>query len=477
MDDSALVRKIVSNVLTEAGFEVAAAGDGHEALEIVQRQTFDLALVDFVMPRLNGYQLTQAIRSIPHLRDLPIVLMSAKAEQIGERFIRQTSATDAITKPFSPEGLVAVVTHAIQKRGEPPTRPTLVREELSGPVSMPPPGTEDFESEVHTEVDDGHVKPTMPDIQGLGPLVMAQAAAAQRVSETVGHAIAPGMLAALRDGKIVSEQDVVDVVIRCLSTTELRNVAREVRTFDGDLRGNLAFEGVIPLAPLAEVLQLLRLQTQTGQLRVRRRKLEADVWFRDGRIDLASARGVSGEFMLGRYLLADALVSREDLESIARSRSRPGRWLGEQLVRSGYISPTDLDRALTRQTSEIIYETLRWPDGTYRFERGVRSPESESAALGLPVESLVLEGFRRVDEWRVIEQEVNSFDDVLARDEAIIEAVGSARLAREEQLLLDAVNGRRSVRDVVAAVSMSSFDTCKILYRLLRSRLIRKKAA
>jgi hypothetical protein len=175
--------------------------------------------------------------------------------------------------------------------------------------------------------------------------------------------------------------------------------------------------------------------------------------------------------------MADRLMSREDLDAVLARRTAGSGWLGEQLVHEGFITADDLSRALTRQTSEIIYEMLRWSDGRYRFEHSVNPPEAQGAQLGLPVESMVLEGFRRVDEWRVIEQEVTSFDDVLARDEGVIETVGASRLASEEQAVLDVIDGQRTVREVIAAAAMNSFDACRILYRLLRSRLLRRRAA
>ena len=83
VDDSATIRRIVILILGEAGYSVATAPDGAEALDRVQRERFDLVLVDFVMPRLNGFQFAQALRSIAALRDLPVVLMSARAEVIA----------------------------------------------------------------------------------------------------------------------------------------------------------------------------------------------------------------------------------------------------------------------------------------------------------------------------------------------------------------------------------------------------------
>jgi hypothetical protein len=199
--------------------------------------------------------------------------------------------------------------------------------------------------------------------------------------------------------------------------------------------------------------------------------------FNEGNIDVALARGVSSEFLLGRYLVADERITQSELEDFLRSGSADNGWLGERLLQSGRIRVEDLRKALTRQTSEIIYEILRWADGSFRFEFDVVPPEGESARLGLTVESMVLEGFRRVDEWRLIEQEVASFDEVLARDEAVIEAVGKAQLSAEEAAVVAVIDGSKTVRDIVHSARMSSFDTCRILYRLLRAKIVRRRSS
>ncbi len=496
VDDSAIVRKIVRLVLEEAGYGVVDAADGQQALDIVQRETFDLALIDFVMPKLNGYQLTQAIRSIPHLRTLPIVLMSAKAEQIGERFMRQTGAIDAITKPFAPDAILAVISHAVSSLYE-QSNPTLVRDEMHGSSLMPPPNPPDDADASSfmpardpggtvqttappvelTESHNAQGKVTSPDVGGVVSRLAAQASAAQRFADMIARAIHPVVERAVRESVAPNERALTETLMKAIELPDLVAMARGLRVFEDELRGPIAIEGAISMIPIGEVLQLLRLQRQTGTFIVQRKVSEVALAIHLGNIDLAVARGVSSEFLLGRYLVAAEKLTREQLEEFLRSSPEEAGWLGERLVRTGTITAADLERALTRQTSEIIYEMLRWPDGTYRFEMGVVMPEGQSAGLGLPVESIVLEGFRRVDEWRMIEQEVSSFEEVLARDESVVETVGFDRLARDEQTVLDVVDGMRTVRDVVHASKMSSFDACRILYRLLRSKLIRRRSS
>jgi len=149
--------------------------------------------------------------------------------------------------------------------------------------------------------------------------------------------------------------------------------------------------------------------------------------------------------------------------------------IGEALINYGLIGEEDLQRALIRQTSELIYDVLRWPKGRFSFSKEVID-QPEVAKLGLPVASIVMEGFRRVDEWRLIEGSIQ-FDEVLLRDQVALDAMGAEKLSRQEQHILDTIDGQRTVREILATVDVGSFDACKTLYQFLQSRLVRRRAA
>lgn len=90
---------------------------------------------------------------------------------------------------------------------------------------------------------------------------------------------------------------------------------------------------------------------------------------------------------------------------------------------------------------------------------------------------LILEGFRRVDEWQLIEGSFD-FNEVLFRDQAAIKALAErSKLTAQERAVLDAINGERTVREIVDVMGGSSFELCKILYQFLNSRLVRRHAA
>ncbi len=124
IDDSPTILKVVSAILARHGYEPQVARDGAQGIEVIKKGTkIDLVLLDFVMPRMNGYQFCRELRSNPAHRALPVVLMSAKGDKIRGQFVQQTGAVDAITKPFDARALVAVIEGALSKTAEGRARP------------------------------------------------------------------------------------------------------------------------------------------------------------------------------------------------------------------------------------------------------------------------------------------------------------------------------------------------------------------
>jgi hypothetical protein len=150
--------------------------------------------------------------------------------------------------------------------------------------------------------------------------------------------------------------------------------------------------------------------------------------------------------------------------------------LGTKLLATGKIIDSQLRAALTRQSSELLYEVLRWSRGRFELRREEPSTLAKSAKLGLPVASVVMEGFRRVDEWRHIERTVGAFDTVPLRDDAALGTMDLASLPAKEKVVLDLVDGERTVRSIIAASHMSSFDACRVLAQLFEARVLRRRS-
>ena len=143
-------------------------------------------------------------------------------------------------------------------------------------------------------------------------------------------------------------------------------------------------------------------------------------------------------------------------------------------MRLGHLSAADRRAALVRQTSELLYEALRWRYGSFRFVAGGEAPAPViEAALELDVEALLMEGFRRVDEWHLIEQAIDDFELVFLRNEDAVAQMGRGRLTREELAVLELVHGKNTVKDIVRKSRMGSFEVSKMLYRLRSIKLVR----
>jgi CheY-like chemotaxis protein len=450
VDDSPTIRKVVANVLTKAGFETGQAGDGIQALAVLKKEKFDVALVDFVMPRLNGFELCRKLRDDEELKELPVVLMSVKADKIREHFLRQTGALDAITKPFDPRALVLAIEGALKKIEEgknrrPSQSDTVPPTSGEAPISGEP-GSESTLTDSGAPVS---LRAPVPD------------AFVRRIGEMLGK-------------------------IQSTDVAQATNAVRKALGDDGlsslyyDLvgaHGQAVLTGDLGAIPLAEVLQLLQLQRQTGLLNVWTASTEVQIAMREGLVDLATSRGAADEFRLGRYVIEGGRLDKTQLDDFIKRERSSGkqRLLGDALVAEGILTREDIGKALERQTSELIYDVLRWTRGRFVFDVKATRAEASAAQLGLPVASIVMEGFRRVDEWRLMEGALGDFDQVFYRDPGAIEAMGTSRLSREERAVLMAVDGERSIREIIGAVSMGSFDVSKILYQFVQSRLIRRR--
>ena len=106
VDDEQSIRTIVEYALKDAGFEVVTAGRGDDALAAMERDPVDLVVLDVMLPGMDGLEVCQRIRSE---RSVPIIMLSARGEELDKVLGLELGADDYVTKPFSPRELVSRV--------------------------------------------------------------------------------------------------------------------------------------------------------------------------------------------------------------------------------------------------------------------------------------------------------------------------------------------------------------------------------
>lgn len=112
-DDDGDVRELVVFRLERAGYRVVTAADGQEAVEVALERSPDVCVIDVMMPKLDGYQVTERLRASPGLAEVPIVLLTASVEDAAVSRGFEVGASDYIKKPFGPHELLERIAAAL----------------------------------------------------------------------------------------------------------------------------------------------------------------------------------------------------------------------------------------------------------------------------------------------------------------------------------------------------------------------------
>jgi two-component system sensor histidine kinase ChiS len=122
VDDIEANREVLSRRLVRQGYVVATAENGRQALEMLRAQSFDLVLLDIVMPEMNGYEVLQRLKADEVLREIPVVMISALSELEAAVRCIEMGAEDYLPKPFNPTLLKARIGACLEKRRAKQTR-------------------------------------------------------------------------------------------------------------------------------------------------------------------------------------------------------------------------------------------------------------------------------------------------------------------------------------------------------------------
>jgi two-component system response regulator VanR len=112
VDDEKEIRDLIAIYLKNEGYKVLQAENGAEALEMVQQEDIDLIVLDIMMPKLDGLAFTLKVRE---KKDMPIIMLSAKSEDMDKIHGLSTGADDYMTKPFNPLELIARIKSQLRR--------------------------------------------------------------------------------------------------------------------------------------------------------------------------------------------------------------------------------------------------------------------------------------------------------------------------------------------------------------------------
>jgi DNA-binding response OmpR family regulator len=115
-DDDEDILQLVSFRLERAGYTVVTAADGQQALAAARQHQPDLAVLDVMMPGLNGYEVTRQLRADPATAAIPVILLTARVQEADVSRGFEAGADDYLRKPFSPQELRSRVQAILARR-------------------------------------------------------------------------------------------------------------------------------------------------------------------------------------------------------------------------------------------------------------------------------------------------------------------------------------------------------------------------
>jgi DNA-binding response OmpR family regulator len=118
VDDDPDIQRLVGYNLTQAGFEIAGAASGRKALESVQKQPPDIIVLDIMLPDIDGMEVCRTLRQRDGSRRIPIIMLTARGEEIDRVIGFELGADDYVAKPFSPRELVLRIKSILRRMKE-----------------------------------------------------------------------------------------------------------------------------------------------------------------------------------------------------------------------------------------------------------------------------------------------------------------------------------------------------------------------
>lgn len=115
IDDSSVIRSMVRDMLPKGNFEVLEAKDGVQGLNLIRQERPNLIMLDFLLPRMSGWEVYQQIQTQQELQSIPLVLMSGRKEEVTEKLQEPFEFFEFVQKPFDQKELIEAIKMAMAK--------------------------------------------------------------------------------------------------------------------------------------------------------------------------------------------------------------------------------------------------------------------------------------------------------------------------------------------------------------------------
>ncbi|MFY0575286.1 DUF4388 domain-containing protein [Cystobacter fuscus] len=261
----------------------------------------------------------------------------------------------------------------------------------------------------------------------------------------------------------------------------------------------MALTGTLKDFGIADILQLIGQQQKTGVLYLKSKDQDVQVFIRDGNIVRAESVTRKKKDLLGNMLVSAELITPQQLESALEIQKRTLKRLGDVLTSTGAISAEKLKQMMRLQVTESLYGLFSWKAGDYEFKQEESVQVDADDLAPLRAESVLMEGFRMVDEWPHLRKKLSneattfekikelppqkaqekeddfdaSFDDAFSEEKKDENKGEFKSIGSTERRVYGLIGPGRDVRKLVDLSCLGEFETWKALVNLLNLDYIR----
>ncbi|MBN2654685.1 MAG: response regulator [Nitrospirae bacterium] len=406
IDDSPIARRLAMATLSEEGYKVYTAEDGEEGYKLAEEVMPNVVLVDFIMPRMNGYQFCKMMRDNEALRNIPIILVTAKGEDAGEQFRKKFGVCDYLIKPFEPSELIDKV-NTIQ---------TWDPSEICASDISEAPEKTPAKNDIHILSDDlsedfVKIDEDFPEIKPLDldepveikPVEIEKAMDELNsfirdphyATEEPGTAVSPEPYSAQKEESV--EQIVQKVLQKELSSI-LKNSMSSIVAQPGVITApaDSILSGELSDFNIFDIFQLVDSTQLTGSMTVNAAQSSYMIYFDQGKIVYAAASAEQGGLLFGDFIEKRIGISREVFNRVTETARSKSISLYRAFIEEGILSRDELLTIIRDKTDDAVCSILDLDAGKFYFQKSQLPADLKDIPIRLKPAQVILEGVKRV---------------------------------------------------------------------------------
>lgn len=233
----------------------------------------------------------------------------------------------------------------------------------------------------------------------------------------------------------------------------------------------MALKGNLRDFSTTQLLNLINLARKTGTLSIQHNGEAANMAFREGKL-IYAFHGENRDNHLIIILQSGGKLTNEQAAIINKhARGKSDKQLGHLLIQAGRVTQSDIIQSVRQFVLDIVYQLFTWGEGSFRFDAN-QLPSPGHITIPIDLESVIMEGSRRLKEWEILQEELPDLDVSLQFTDRPDARLRNINLTVEEWRVVSFVNPRNTIRQIARANNLSDFEIRRIVYGMLQAGLV-----